>query len=57
MGFIASYKRLPQRSRIILGLVGIAVGLAGPYLVPSFPAAEKPEEQISMSNEMQKARP
>ena len=56
MGFIASYKRLPRRSRIILGLVGIAVGLAGPYLVPSFPAAEKPEEQISMSNEMQKAR-
>lgn len=57
MGFIASYKRLSRRSRLILGLVGIAIGLAGPYLVPSFPEPEKPEENIPLSEEVQKARP
>lgn len=52
MGFIASYKRLSRRSRLILGLVGIAIGLAGPYLVPSFPEPEKPEENIESTSMM-----
>jgi hypothetical protein len=35
-----SYKRLPKRQRIYIGLVGIAIGLAGPTLM------EKLREQL-----------
>lgn len=45
MGFFASYRRLSRRARIILGLVGVAMGLAGPYVVPSFPVTEKSGEK------------
>ena len=41
MGFLESYKRLPRRTRITLGVVGIIIGLAGPYLLPFTPVAEK----------------
>jgi len=44
MGFLDSYKRLPRRTRIILGVLGITIGLAGPYLLPFAPLIEKPEE-------------
>lgn len=51
MGFLASYKRLSRRQRIILGLVGIAIGLAGPYVMPSFTEAEKPGENKPLNEE------
>lgn len=61
MGFIASYKRLSRRARIILGFVGIVIGLAGPYVmpkvVPSFPASEKPEENFPLNEKLQKPGP
>lgn len=44
MGFFDSYKRLPRRTRIILGVVGIIIGLAGPYFLPIAPLKEKTEE-------------
>ena len=44
MGFFDSYKRLPRRTRIILGVCGIAIGLAGPYLLPFAPLIKRPEE-------------
>ena len=51
MGFFASYKRLSRKARIILGLVGVSIGLAGPYIVPLLPAADKPEEKLPLNEE------
>ena len=51
MGFFASYKRLSRRARIILGLVGVATGLAGPYIVPLLPTADEPEEKQRLNEE------
>lgn len=51
MGFFASYNRLSRKARIILGLVGVAIGLAGPYIVPLLSAAEKSEEKLPLNEE------
>ena len=34
--FIQSYKRLPKRQKIILGLVAIVIGATGPSLMDKF---------------------
>jgi len=51
MGFFASYKRLSRRARIILGLIGVAIGLAGPYIVPLLPTADRAEEKLHLKEE------
>lgn len=51
MGFFASYKRLSRKAKIILGLVGVAIGLVGPYIVPLLPATDIPEEKLSLNEE------
>lgn len=47
MGFLESYKRLPRKTRLLLGIFGIIVGLAGPYLIPLAPLIEKPEDNVN----------
>lgn len=32
MGFWQSYKSLPKRQRLLLGIIGISIGVAGPYV-------------------------
>lgn len=44
MSFLESYKRLPRKTRLLLGIFGIIVGLAGPYLIPLAPLIERPED-------------
>jgi len=51
MGFFASYKRLSRKARIVLGLVGVVIGLAGPYIVPLLAAADKAEEKLRLNEE------
>ena len=51
MGFFASYKRLSRKARIILGLVGVVIGLAGPYIVPLLPAVDKPDGKLPLNEE------
>lgn len=55
MGFFASYQRLSRKARIILGLVGVAIGLAGPYILPLLPAADKPEEKLHLNEDVETA--
>ena len=51
MGIFASYKRLSRRARIVLGLVGVSIGLIGPYIVPLLPVSAKPEEKLPLNEE------
>lgn len=51
MGMLASYKRLSRRARIVLGLVGVSIGLVGPYIVPLLPVAAKEEEKLPLNEE------
>ena len=43
MGFFQSYKNLTKSQKIIVGLLGVAVGLSGPYVME--PLGEVLEKQ------------
>ena len=51
MGILASYKHLSRRARIVLGLVGVSIGLVGPYIVPLLPVVAKEEEKLPLNEE------
>lgn len=51
MGILASYKHLSRRARIVLGLVGVSIGLVGPYIVRLLPVAAKEEEKLPLNEE------
>ena len=46
MGFFQSYKNLTKSQKITVGLIGVVVGLSGPYLMePLFEAIEKQRQK------------
>lgn len=46
MGFFQSYKNLTKSQKIIVGLIGVVVGLSGPYLMePLCEALEKQRQK------------